>query len=957
MISRSLFAAVWLASTALAGPPLTTIQDVLYKADGTRFAGTLTISWTSFEAIDTSAIASQATTVTVTDGNLRVQLVPTTTAVPAANYSVKYTSDGRLQFSETWAVPSSVGPLRVRDVRIASTQPGAAGAVVAPPTVQESDVAGLIADLGARPLKGAGYAAGRLTVVTPTGSLDSVTGSPSDCVRVDGSSGPCGSAQPAFVDGESPAGIVDGANTTFTLSAFPNPASSLAVYRNGVLQKLVQDYNFTGNSVQFVVAAAPQPGDTLLASYRLTDTSSPPQGLVSPQQINSAGLSAGQMWVWDGTSYIPGTGGSVGGGGGTWGSITGSLASQADLNTALGFKATLAAPVFTGQATIPDFTLAGHSHQNPAGGGSLDAAAIGSGLLAIARIPTGTTGTTAALGNHLHTGIYEPVMLPGTTLQFWRGDKSWQVLDTSITLENGNLYFTPARALAAVTWATIAGKPAAFVPSGHAASHQNGGADEVATPTPAANAIPKAGAGGTLAVAWIPTLNQSTTGNAATATNLAGGAAGQIPYQTAAGATGFRAPNVANGPLVLDASGNAVVGTTVPVPGGAPAGSVAATKYYGDGSALSGIVGGGAVASVNTRTGAVVIGSADIPNNAANTTGNAATASALDHLPAPCTGGLAGGILANGNATGCMAAPSSAIVGVSDSQILSSKSMVNTFPSSGTVTVGFLVDGDATAGVSNAPSGSCGIGVSLDAAAGSGTVRVQSGGVSGLSGWVAGNTITSRHLLGNVAGRLSDLGTANQALVPSTTAICGVALSAGTTGSGFAAYLFGAGIYGTQPAGGGACAVSPYSAPISGATTWSSGLGCGLTYASANVHTDFPGVGVTTQNIKLGTLASLGTVNTVRLEETATVTAGGTVTGVTACVGTLAAPAAFTPGCLALMGTAGQFATFSGSFSAATSALSTQDIYLTLTVTAGAGNLSVVTGGTVTARIVGGVWQ
>src|SRR5947209_12351384 len=120
MISRALLAAGLLATSAFALPPLTTIQDVLYKADGTRFNGNLSISWTSFEAIDRSAIAQQATTVTVVDGNLRVQLVPTTTANPSAFYSVKYSSDGRIQFNETWAVPSSVSPLRVRDVRVAS---------------------------------------------------------------------------------------------------------------------------------------------------------------------------------------------------------------------------------------------------------------------------------------------------------------------------------------------------------------------------------------------------------------------------------------------------------------------------------------------------------------------------------------------------------------------------------------------------------------------------------------------------------------------------------------------------------------------------------------------------------------------------------------------------------------------------------------------------------------------
>lgn len=37
----------------------------------------------------------------------------------------------------------------------------------------------------------------------------------------------------------------------------------------------------------------------------------------------------------------------------------------------------------------------------------------------------------------------------------------------------------------------------------HASRHKHGGADEVATATPAANAIPKAGAGGKLAAAWL----------------------------------------------------------------------------------------------------------------------------------------------------------------------------------------------------------------------------------------------------------------------------------------------------------------------------------------------------------------------------------------------------------------------------------------------------------------------
>lgn len=44
---------------------------------------------------------------------------------------------------------------------------------------------------------------------------------------------------------------------------------------------------------------------------------------------------------------------------------------------------------------------------------------------------------------------------------------------------------------------------ASVAPSAHASSHQNGGSDEIATATAAANAIPKAGAGGKLAAGWL----------------------------------------------------------------------------------------------------------------------------------------------------------------------------------------------------------------------------------------------------------------------------------------------------------------------------------------------------------------------------------------------------------------------------------------------------------------------
>jgi hypothetical protein len=292
MISRLRFLALVLASSTLvAGPALTTIQDVLYKADGTRFSGSLTISWNSFQAADNATIVTQSTTVKIVDGVLRVQLAPTTTATPQVNYAVTYTSDGKVQFQETWSVPSSTQPLRVRDVRLAASTPSsgvAAGDTTGSP-IPESSVVGLIADLGARPLKGAGFAAGRAAVVDPTGLVSSATGNDSDCVHVDGSAGPCGSSAPAFVDSESPTGIVDGANGLFGLSAPPDPVSSLAVYRNGMLQKAAFDYNLSGSTIQFLPAATPQPGDTLLTNYRTSGDDASATRVYSPTQVLCSG--------------------------------------------------------------------------------------------------------------------------------------------------------------------------------------------------------------------------------------------------------------------------------------------------------------------------------------------------------------------------------------------------------------------------------------------------------------------------------------------------------------------------------------------------------------------------------------------------------------------------------------------------------------------------------------------
>ena len=84
-----------LSSKLGATPPLTTISDTLFNADGTYFNGVVIISWPSFEASDTSNVAAGTDNIPVSNGILYVQLVPTTNADTAAVYTVQYTSFGR----------------------------------------------------------------------------------------------------------------------------------------------------------------------------------------------------------------------------------------------------------------------------------------------------------------------------------------------------------------------------------------------------------------------------------------------------------------------------------------------------------------------------------------------------------------------------------------------------------------------------------------------------------------------------------------------------------------------------------------------------------------------------------------------------------------------------------------------------------------------------------------------
>ena len=206
-----LLAAVVAASAWLWGAPaLTTIQDTLFRADGTKFNGIVQITWTTFESGNTSFVAANSKTVRIVDGALVVKLVPTSGTNPAAYYTVRYWGSGKVQFTETWSVPETPLALRIRDVRTTGPLwpggPIGSGGAAGNTEIQITDVVGLSDELDKRPAKVDPNLPAGVARIDASGKLAIVAGTANDCVQVSGSTTPCGS-QVQFVDNETPNGV------------------------------------------------------------------------------------------------------------------------------------------------------------------------------------------------------------------------------------------------------------------------------------------------------------------------------------------------------------------------------------------------------------------------------------------------------------------------------------------------------------------------------------------------------------------------------------------------------------------------------------------------------------------------------------------------------------------------------------------------------------------------------
>jgi hypothetical protein len=74
-----------------------------------------------------------------------------------------------------------------------------------------------------------------------------------------------------FVDNETPSGILDGINATFTLEFTPI-VGSLHLWKRGLRMRAGADHDYTiaGSTIVFNVGAVPGPDDSLVVDYRIS---------------------------------------------------------------------------------------------------------------------------------------------------------------------------------------------------------------------------------------------------------------------------------------------------------------------------------------------------------------------------------------------------------------------------------------------------------------------------------------------------------------------------------------------------------------------------------------------------------------------------------------------------------------------------------------------------------------
>lgn len=232
----------------------TRVRDTLFDAKGNRATGACEIQWGPFVTAAGKAIGAGMKRYLVRNGVLDVELEATAGAAPAGTaYAVRCAFAGSVPGPvERWQVPDSASPVALAAVRVTQALPVPGGV-----TVAVADVVGLDAVLAARPAKGAGWLPFRAAVIDLEGRLTAATGALNDCVKVDGSAGPCGDggggagAPGTYVANVRPTRFSD---LVWKLPDAPSPASSVICYVNGLRHTYGVDYTVSGDTITWVSA-------------------------------------------------------------------------------------------------------------------------------------------------------------------------------------------------------------------------------------------------------------------------------------------------------------------------------------------------------------------------------------------------------------------------------------------------------------------------------------------------------------------------------------------------------------------------------------------------------------------------------------------------------------------------------------------------------------------------------
>ncbi|MBV9939230.1 MAG: hypothetical protein JO150_12060 [Acidobacteriaceae bacterium] len=246
---------------------LTQISDTVLNPDGSPFNGTVVITWTGSGTSTGSAPAPYSTSAKIYNGVLSVSLAPSVTASSSGFYLATFNSkDGRLSWVETWQVGVSSAPLTLSQVRANVTSTTSSSGAS---TIAMGQVIGLSAYLNA-------ISNSLNTMMSTTSGFNStVNGLSSSVANLTNivnnlsSTASTPSNVPTFFDGEIPQGTINGTNAVFNLTNAPNPATSLSLFRNGVLQKAGSDFTLSGSTITFLPASVPQSSDLVQASYRI----------------------------------------------------------------------------------------------------------------------------------------------------------------------------------------------------------------------------------------------------------------------------------------------------------------------------------------------------------------------------------------------------------------------------------------------------------------------------------------------------------------------------------------------------------------------------------------------------------------------------------------------------------------------------------------------------------------